>query len=38
MDHLCYFCLVFVMLHARLFINALKSPAGKVVISHWSGV
>ena len=30
MDHLCYFCFVFVMLsHARLFIDALWSPAEK---------
>ena len=29
MDHLCSFCLVFVMLSARLFIDALWSPAGK---------
>ena len=30
MVHLCYFCLVFVMLScARLFIDALWSPAGK---------
>ena len=28
MDHLCYLCLVFVML-LRLFIAALWSPAGK---------
>ena len=28
MDHLCYFCLVFLML-SRLFIAALWSPAGK---------
>ena len=28
MYHLCYFCLVFVML-SRLFIAALWSPAGK---------
>ena len=30
MDHLCYLCLVFVML-LRLFIAALWSPAGKVM-------
>ena len=31
MDHLCYFCLVFIILecHACLFIDALWSPAGK---------
>ena len=28
MDHLCYLCLVFIML-SRLFIAALWSPAGK---------
>ena len=28
MDHLCYFCIVFVML-SRLLIAALLSPAGK---------
>ena len=28
MDHLCYLCLVFVML-SRLFIDALRSPSGK---------
>ena len=32
MDHLCYLCLVFVM-HSRLFIAALWSPAGKEQIS-----
>ena len=31
-DHLCYSCLVFVML-SRLFIAALWSPAGKGLIS-----
>ena len=30
MDHLCYFCLVFVILsYARPFIDALWAPAGK---------
>ena len=28
MDHLCYLCLMFVML-SRLFIAALSSPSGK---------
>ena len=28
MDHLCYYCLVYVML-SRLFIAAVWSPAGK---------
>ena len=32
MDHLCYLCLVFVML-SRLFIAAVWSPAGKELIS-----
>ena len=32
MDHLCYFCLVIVML-LRLFIAALWSPAGKGLTS-----
>ena len=32
MDHLCYLCLVFVML-SRLFISALWSPAGKGLTS-----
>ena len=38
MDHLCYFCLVFVMLHACLFIGALWSPAGKGLTSWLSFV
>ena len=32
MNHLCYFCLVFVLL-SRLFIAALWSPAGKRLTS-----
>ena len=32
MDHLCYFCLVFVM-PVCLFIDALWSPAGKELTS-----
>ena len=32
MDHLCYLCLVFVIL-SRLFITALSSPAGKGLTS-----
>ena len=32
MDHLCYLCLVFLML-SRLFIAALWSPAGKGLTS-----
>ena len=37
MDHLCYFCIVFVML-LRLFIAALWSPAGKGLTSWLSFV
>ena len=33
MDHLCYFCLVLLCFHARLFVDALWSPAGKGLIS-----
>ena len=29
MDHLCYFCLVLLCFHARLFVDALWSPAGE---------
>ena len=37
MDNLCYFCLVFVMLScARIFIDALWSPAGKGLTSWLS--
>ena len=28
MDHLCYFCLVLLCFHARLFVDALWSAAG----------
>ena len=39
MDHLCYFCLVFVMLScASGYFNALWSPAGKVLTSWLSFV
>ena len=38
MDHLCYFCLVFVMFCAHLFNNALWSPAGKGLTSWLSFV
>ena len=31
MDHLCYLCLVFVVI-SRLFIAALRSPAGRGLI------
>ena len=34
MDHLCYFCLVFLCVHAHLFVDALWSPAGKW-LSSW---
>ena len=37
MDHLCYFCLLFVML-SSLFIAAVWSPAGKGVTSWLSFV
>ena len=37
MDHLCYFCIVFVML-SRLLIAASWSPAGKGLISWLSCV
>ena len=33
MDHLCYFCLVLLCFHARLFVDALWSPAGKELTS-----
>ena len=33
MDHLCYFCLFLLCFHARLFFNALLSPAGKGLTS-----
>ena len=29
MDHICYFCLVLLCYHVRLFDDALWSPAGK---------
>ena len=38
MDHLCYFCLVFVMFRAHLFIDALWSPSGKGLTSWLSFV
>ena len=37
-DHLCYFCLVFLCFHARLFIDALWYPAGKGLTSLLSFV
>ena len=38
MDHLCYFCLVLLYFYARLFIDALWSPAGKGLTSWLSFV
>ena len=36
MDQLWYFCLVLLCLHARLFVDALWSPAGKGLTSWLS--
>ena len=39
MDHLCYFCFVFLLcFHARLFVDALWSKAGKRLTSWLSFV
>ena len=38
MDHLCYFCLVLLCFHARLFVDALWSTAGKGLTSWLSFV
>ena len=38
MDHLWYFCLVLLCFHARLFVDALWSPAGKGLTSWLSFV
>ena len=38
MDHLCYFCLVLLCFHARLFVDAFWSPAGKGLTSWLSFV
>ena len=39
MDHLCYFCLLFLLcFHARLFVDALRSTAGKGLTSWLSFV
>ena len=38
MDHLCYFCLVLLCFHARLFVDALWLPAGKKLTSWLSFV
>ena len=37
-DHLCYFRLVLLCFHARLFVDALWSPAGKGLTSWLSFV
>ena len=38
MDHLCYFCLILLCFHARLFVDDLRSPAGKGLTSWLSFV
>ena len=38
MDHLCYFCLALLYFNARLFVEALWSPAGKGLTSWLSFV
>ena len=38
MDNLCYFCLVLLCFHARLFVDVLWSPAGKRLTSWLSFV
>ena len=38
MNHLCYFCLVLLCFDARLFVDALGSPAGKGLASWLSSV
>ena len=38
MDHLCYFCLLLLCFQARLFVDALWSPAGKGLTSWLSFV
>ena len=38
MDHLCYFCLVLPCFHASIFVDALRSPVGKGLISWLSFV
>ena len=37
-DNLCYFCLVLLCFHARLFVDALWSPAGEWLTSWLSFV
>ena len=38
MNHLCYFCLVLLCFHVRLFVAALWSPAGNGLTSWLSFV
>ena len=38
MAHLCYFCLVLLCVDARLFVDAMRSPAGKGLTSWLSFV
>ena len=38
MDHLCYFCLVLLCFHARMFVETLWSPDGKGLTSWLSFV
>ena len=38
MDHLCYFCLVLLCFHVRLFVDALCSASGKGLASSLSFV
>ena len=38
MDHSCYFCLVLLWFHARLFVDTVWSPAGKGLTSWLSFV
>ena len=38
MEHLCYFCLVLLCFHARLYVDALWSPAVKGLTSWLSFV
>ena len=38
MDHLCYFCLIVLCFHARLFVDALWSLDGKGLTSSLSFV
>ena len=38
MNHLCYFCLVLLCFHARLFVDALRLPPGKGLTSWISFV